>query len=996
MHLSIDSTFWLICAGAAGLVVLLSWRVLGAMVWQRRLVAVVARVLVLATLAFALAGLSSVRTIDRIAVIAVIDMSRSAHVIANVSKTGTDSVRGRIDLWLTSIDAQRRADDLVGIVAFDGRAIVVQTPNRARAGDVMLDIPAREGTNIEQAIAVALAMLPADTRARIVLFTDGNQTAGDVLDRVITDGRNIPIDVVPISYSLKNEVAVVRVDAPSFAPQGADIPVRAHIRSTHNVDGEIRAFDGDIEVDLNGEAPGAALAVSLSTGMTLVPIAVPGSERRLHELSVAFEPGIDGNADVFLENNIARALTVSPGRGRVLVVAEQIGSTQRDPLRDAIESAGFATDLVVPEAMPTGIAGYAEYDAVILDDVSANSMAADSLISVDQFVRSFGGGLIVVGGMNSFGPGGYRGTPLEHLVPVLLDIPDRIVRPDVAIVIVLDRSGSMAQSVLGSVRSQQMIANESAAIAIARLEPTDLVGVIAFDNAYSRVVPLGPNIDPLEAGRKLRKIYPNGGTNLGPALVAAMNDLDKVDAEKKHIIVLSDGRSQHEERLPDIAKRVAKAGITITSISVGDGSAAPMMREIAQATNGTFFEVIHPDRLPRVFIDAVRVERSPRVLEQRFEPQITFATSPLIAGFSSFPGLNGLVLARDRDDPRAIVVARGPDNLPLLAEWQVELGRVVAFTSDSRLWAKDWLTWNGYRQFWSQIVQRAGKPSQAAGLAANISSETETLVLTLEAVDESAEPLVDLLVRANVIDPNGIERVVTLTQTAPGVYETSTQADVQGAYVAAVRAERHGQVVGTALAAQIIENERELSDTSSNDALVSRIASRTGGQVLDLSSPGMTDVFSREGLEPAQARSSLWQWLVWLALGLYLCDIATRRIAWDRLLGLGDKHRTVGDFGSASANRLSALISTQELPEQRQAISLTDDDADQLAIQQQQARRTRVIDELRSHKAAHEAKHTPIETELKDKGFVSDSSGETSGLLAAKRRAMKRFEEDTD
>ena len=61
------------------------------------------------------------------------------------------------------------------------------------------------------------------------------------------------------------------------------------------------------------------------------------------------------------------------------------------------------------------------YDAVILDDVEAAFFSQDQLLLLRRFAAERGGGLLMLGGPDSLGAGGYDSTPVANALPVYLD-----------------------------------------------------------------------------------------------------------------------------------------------------------------------------------------------------------------------------------------------------------------------------------------------------------------------------------------------------------------------------------------------------------------------------------------------------------------------------------------------------------------------------------------------------------------------------------------------
>ena len=100
-----------------------------------------------------------------------------------------------------------------------------------------------------------------------------------------------------------------------------------------------------------------------------------------------------------------------------------------------------------------------------------------------DYVGKLGGGFIMIGGMNSFGVGGYYRTAVEELLPVKLQAPDQEEQQSSALALVMDRSGSMAGPKLEFCKS-------AAAATAELLSAKDHLGVYAFDSAVTVVVPM--------------------------------------------------------------------------------------------------------------------------------------------------------------------------------------------------------------------------------------------------------------------------------------------------------------------------------------------------------------------------------------------------------------------------------------------------------------------------------------------------------------------------
>lgn len=1005
----------------------------------RRWSAVVLRIVLLALIASALAGATGVRQTDRIAVVALVDVSPSVRRFVEFGRDeggrplpAVSAIRD----FLAAATEDRGPDDLLGIVAFDARALAVAAPTTVDVLDRTMDVSMREGTDIERAIRLGNAMFPPDATRRMLLISDGNQTSGDALRAAMEAGGasaaaglggsavgGVPIDVVSLRYLVDEEVLIEAVDAPQQAPPGSVVTVRVVLRSTGEARGTLFLRKGGEPVRI-GDDGELGRRIALSEGRHVELINVELTDRRLHRFEAVFEPdrielrdgAVAYAGDTILENNRGEAFTISPGTGSVLFVDGVGRGDPRAPgatLARTLSESGIDVEIVAPDGVPGDLLSLQAYDLVVLQNVPADALPLRTHSLLVSYVSEIGGGLVMVGGPDSFGAGAWTGTEVEQILPVHLDLPDDVVVPDAAILLVIDNSGSMNRTILGSSRTQQEIANEGAALAVETLDRSDLVGVIVFNHNYTVLTPLAPNERRGETANRIRSIAAGGGTNLPPALREAQRQMRGVDAEIKHVIVLSDGVSQGRERLPDIAGELADEGIVVSSISVGDLADTETLSAIASRGGGEYYRVTDPTTLPRVFFRAVRVIRTPMVREAVFEPVLLPTGSPLAEGLSLPPPLRGLVLTRPRDDPTVVYTMATPGGEPLLAHWNVGLGRVAAFTSDAHRWAEAWLDWPGYRRLWTQIARTISRP--AADRTQELTAEIvgDDLRIRFEAFDDDGVPKDLLTVPGTVYGPDGDPQRIRLEQTGPGVYEGSAAAPAGGNYVVTLTprspTRRLPPVIGGASRA----TGAEFRALSSNETLLEQIASITGGRVLSFDDPAAADLFDRTGVPPMEARLPLWRSLLMWALIVLLLDVGTRRIAWDRFLSkefgassVREVSEGIRDRSRQAAQTISALRGAggrgRSGPDQPRVLGTEDARriVEEQAARRRAARAARATDSSAPDAGpapqSHPGRTAPDARDARERPAAprseQDSAGNgESGLLAAKRRAQQRY-----
>jgi Ca-activated chloride channel homolog len=998
MDLRLDHPGWLwALAGLAPLTLLgAAWFV--SMAPLRRVVSVVIRFALVAVLVAALAGLSTAHTDTTFARVVVLDASESVRQYHRGS-TGIDAAQ-RVREVMAAARATLRPDDLLGLVVFDGSSLAVSRPTRADVSARDLTPPGTDGTDIAAALRLARAMLPPQAAARILLVSDGVATSGDAIraaSEAVGDRGQVPIDVAPLRYAITNEVVLESVDVPPTTPRGAPLPVRVVLWASGSAPGTLRVTEGGIAV--------IERRLVLQPGPNVVRGEYTPSAASVHRLRAVWEPdtqldpaGVPVAAgDTVAVNNAAEAFSVTPGAGSVLVAdgvssGEPGGAGQTLPR--ALRDAGIDCEVVPPSGLPRDLLRLQAFDAVVLQNVSAGDVPDDAQQRLASYVSELGGGLVMVGGPESFGPGGWVGSTLEPLIPVQMSIPDVLLTPQAATVLVLDNSGSMRRMVMGTGMSQQEIANDAAALAIRSMQPSDMVGVVTFNSQADVLVPLARNDRWESAVGAVRSIAAGGGTNIGPALELAREQLASApDGVKvRHVVLLTDGVSRNKQRLPDLARALAKDNIRLTTIAVGDEADLNQLQQLADLGGGAFFHAVNASQLPRIFLKAVRIVRTPLIREEAFEPRLMPVGSPMTAGLGVPPPLEGLVLTRPRPEPTITTAMTTPAGDPLLAHWNVGLGRVVAWTSDAHRWAAPWLETPQYARLWPQIVRAASRPAGDRGIRGSARIDDGMLILRLEARSEAGEPMEGLSVDSTAFTPAGQGLPVRMTQIGPGVFEGRTPiAGGGGALVAVMKPRGPRGALAPVVTGAAVPSGAEFRTLASDEALLTRLAQASGGRVIELDALTPALLFDPAGLAWRQAVTPHWRTLLGWALALFLLDVATRRIAWDRWVSprfrgdLADAARAASARAEQAVRSVDRLRSVRDTGTDAPAIALGDEEARRLI---QQAR-----DRRRAQKLAGVADAArPVEGGAPPAPAPGEPG--SGGLKEAKRRAREQFDPD--
>lgn len=883
---------WLLAVPVAGaLVLLIARRSLAGLGGASRRVAIGVRILVISAIAAALAEPSLRRTSEDVAVIAVVDTSRS------VPADRRDGAMLYLEELASGADARR---DRIGLITIGAEASVQQLPADVRRAIERTSADRAEATDLAAGVRTAIAVAPRDAANRVVLISDGNETEGSVL-AAAEEARasGVPIDVVPLEYAYDAEVIVERVIAPSTAREGDPVNVSVVVSSSGPARGRITLTENGEPIDLNPDPGLVGRPVELEGGREVLTARVEPLGPGPKTYEATFEPagGVGrGSGDSIVENNSAASVTFVKGLSRTLVVSDD--PNEHGPLTAALRSAGILLEVEPASAVPTTLAGLNAFDAVVLVNQPASAFTLAQQEALVRYVENSGGGLVMTGGPDSFGAGGWIGSPVEDALPVYLDPPNKRQIPRGALAIVLDASGSMGSGVAGTGLNQQQIAGRAAIAAVEALSSRDLIAVVSFDSVSRLEVELTQRGDGGAIARAIRSIGPGGGTNMFPGMEIAFRQLRSADSAVKHMIVLSDGQTAGDAQTGlQLAAAAESEGITISTIAIGNQVQGRLMEDIALAGEGEYYRIGTGQalvELPQIFIKEALTIRRSLIWEGRpFSPGLTGVPTETMRGISGLPPIDGYVVAAERGglaQTTAFALQRvgdgaGGDTVrdPISAQWQYGLGRAVAVTTDAGArWADGWLGWAGYDRFWEQHVRWALRPTGSDTLRVVTERSGDQTELLIEALDDRGERLNFASFEGRLATPSGEGRPIDVTQTGPGRYRAVVDTPETGSYIASLRYRAPNPEGGRPLRGSVQASitrpaADEFRARESNAALLRQVASITGGRELS-GDAGADNPWRREGLEQPVASRPIWLVVALAGVGLFLADVAVRRV----------------------------------------------------------------------------------------------------------------------
>ncbi len=826
------------------------------------------RVFLLLLVILALAGIQLRLPSSALTAVFVLDVSDSIPP--------ADQARGE-EFIRQAVEGMPRGDK-AAIVVFGEDALVERLSSEDSTLARLTSVPITTRTDIASALQLAMALFPDEGARRLVLLSDGRENLSFALKQAeLAAFQEIELQYVPLGEVQDQvEVLVDALQVPADAREGQQIDLGITVQSTARVGATLRVFaDGELihTQELN-----------LQAGANRYSVPVTDLEPGFHRFRAQVAP----DADNRLQNNEASAFSVVHGPPSILMVEGAPG--EADNLTSALEAAKMTVTVIPPENIPATLPELARYDAVVLANVPAAALPSGAMEALPIYIRDLGKGLLMTGGENAFGAGGYLRTPLETAMPVYMDVKSRELAANLALIVAVDKSGSMDrchcdnpdlnQTYTPALTGQPKvdIAKEAIMRSAAALGEEDFLGVVTFDTQAHWALEVQPLVGQGALESAIGTFRADGQTNMYSGVTAAYQALEGVNAKRKHIILMTDGWVRTGE-LNTLAKEMNEKGITLSVIAAGEGS-AEYLKALAEDGGGRYYPATDMMSVPDIFLKETVKSVGQYIIEEPFYP-LPASPSPVLRGIdqNTLPALLGYNGTSPKGTSRLDLLT--PRGDPLLATWQYGLGRSAAWTSDLKgRWAIDWVQWNEFARFSSQLVSWLLPSPQVEGLSAQVSLQDEGAVINLEAKDEEGRPLNNLNVQGKLIDPDLETVEIPLRQVGPGQYQAVTRADQPGTYLVwlgASNTENNDQPMGQMTLGLVVPYSPEYRAGGINLGLLDELARITGGS--QLTNP--VEAFLHN-LPAAGGARELWRPLLLIAALLFPLDVAVRRLIISR------------------------------------------------------------------------------------------------------------------
>ena len=758
-----------------------------------------------------------------------------------------------------------RGTSHVGVVSFGRTANVEVAPDGGRFTAFQGESGA-DASSLREGLDTALGLIPPDSSGRIVVVSDGRWSGRDPSASALAAAdRGIAIDYRLVERAAASDTAVESIDAPGSVATGEAFLVATTIHSPVAQEATITLRRGDTVI--------AEGKQRLATGANRITFRDRAGRAGVQAYTLEVR---GAGADPQPENNTAKFLVGVSGPKPVLVIS----GSDKSQFATLLSASGVQVE--ARRRAEWTLDDLSRYSAVVLENVAADVVGPSGMETLAAWVES-GGALMVTGGTSSFAPGGYFRSPLDRLLPVSLEMRREHRKLDLSIVVAMDRSGSMAMPAGGG-KTKMDLANLAAVQVVDLLGPNDEVGVVAVDSASHIIVQL----DKLEGRPEIRnKILSvdsaGGGIFIYEALATAAKMMISAHAPTRHIILFADADDSEEPGdYKTLLEKCQKGGITVSVIGLGTerDSDADLLKDIARRGGGRCYFSADPLQLPRIFAqDTFVVARSAFVQDVTPIHPTPALVSLTGRPFASIPRLGGYNLTYLRPGATTAVMTEDEYHAPIVAAWQVGLGRVLAYTGEvDGQYTGEIAKWSDVGAFHASLVR------WVAGAAASLPND----MLVRQRVENGAARIeLDLDPERESTPITHPPRVVTLTGH-PGAVPKTANAEMRWATPDRLEMEVQLEDAATSLSTVAVDGighmslppvcapyspEHLLVDPAVGRANMQQLARATGGRERIAVGDVWRDLPKRKRSMPLRS------WLVAAAMLLLLMEVLERRVS---------------------------------------------------------------------------------------------------------------------
>ncbi len=762
--------------------------------------------------------------------------------------------------YLQKTISQMPAGNVHGIVTFGKNAVVEQFLTAERHFGGLMTLPEKTATNFEDAISRALTLASGDYSKRLVVLTDGKETRGDIQGMAQALAAS-HAEFLTLLYENEEmpDAYVGNVLLPSYLHPGDKYSVTVVVESNYDTDAVVTLYNGSRQM--------AANKVHLDKGSSRFVFEAQvdaGAESGMME---NLRVQVQAEGDTCQENDFFNAYSVVETPPRILVISSRDSNIAG--FASVLKAAGCDYSLVSTRNAPDNINDMLDYKSIILVDTYIDDLPSGFLENLETYVKDYGCGFVCCGGENSFALGGYRDTVLETVLPVDMQLRSMNELPSMAMVMVIDRSGSMTgqAGVLGA--SNLDVAIRAATVAVDNLQDTDYVGVLTFDDKFSWQVELRQADDKAAIKEEIKKISDGGGTTIKPSLREAGRVLSESDVSVKHVVLLTDGMGE-TSNFNDVIDVYTDNKITLSTVAVGSGADKTLLKRLADKCGGRYYYSDESSDIPRIFAQEVFLGGDSYIQNGAFSLSVQSGHELTNSLFSDgWPVVYGNIAATPKTASSPVIVA-GEKADPVLTVWQYGLGRTVAWNSDvTGEWTGAFAGQEDYVQLWKRIADYSTGNANMGEDSVNVVTAGEQTTVDYQTDDYGSTTGIEV----TMIDPDGNTTEEKLHAAAPGKYTIDLPTSQAGLYHFNIRRMEDGQIQNYMTTAAAVQFSDEYKFDVTTDSYLKFVEQY--GKLITKEDPVWTRISTG-----AKEGYPLTNWLLALAVILFLADVAMRRFQY--------------------------------------------------------------------------------------------------------------------
>lgn len=759
-----------------------------------------------------------------------------------------------IDRYLSSEIRKLGDNDQYGVVAFGDDAVIDQfvSTTGSYAG-VMANVDG-DATNIENAVGRALSMIPSESAGRIVMITDGRETQGNIMNTASAlVGGDIELKSIVLTHEEVDDVYIENATLPDKVSFGEQFTINVTVVSNIDTTAKLILTDG------NGRS--SAMDVELSKGNNRFAFKQVVDSDTSESFSVTVEAEGDQNAD----NNTFNIFTAVSDSPSVLVVYGR--GTSDEAFDTVLKAAGVNFEGVQAKNAPADLKSMLAYESIVFDNVFVSDLPDGFMENIEAYVKDYGHGFICCGGENSYMLGGYNDTVIEKILPVDMEMRGIVEIPSTAMVMIIDRSGSMLGRATGG-GTYLDVALNAAIIAVENLTTSDYVGVICFDDQFDWVVPIQQVTDKDKIISSIKGINEGGGTTIKPSVEDAEVKLRAVDAVNKHIILLTDGMGE-TSYYDDVIQRINNSGITLSTVAVGDYADAALLQRLAKSCGGRYYFSRGAGNIPKIFTQEIYLSMNTYIQNGDFQLNASSSNAITRGLFEGgWPDILGYIAATAKDLATEVITSDQDD--PILTVWQYGLGRTAAWNTDvTGAWTANLSGEGDYAAMWKRLTDYTINEGMSSADRVETKEVDGKTIVTYKA-DEFNEATE---ITANYLSPDGTEGTLSFVMVEPGVYQAELDSDEAGIYNLSVAREDGGTLVNSINTAAVLQYPKEYRFDISNKNFID--FAEKYGKIIDFKD----DIWGDMKKHYKDSFDLTWIFIL-LVLLLFVTDVALRRLGF--------------------------------------------------------------------------------------------------------------------